>query len=832
MKKLEKIISLLMLVFAVGFNLWLYRLEPSAKIDPNDNPFQYALVDRTNQMWDYAASKCSINPLCFTGYLIDHWVPNWAQGYNLPYYYSHAPQIGIVASYRLLGHFAGYSLFQWYHLLIYLLLCLFPISVFVAFRVLRVPPLIAGIAALLASQVSTDGLYGLDPSSFLWRGYGLTSQLFSMIWMPVAIAYSFQFFNQHIDNFAVLLPENIQRLGKKLLNLSITDKATSDTAIATRKTFWYAVLFLILTISGHLGLGVMTLLSIGILAMSKPIFSLLTEQSITTLIKDTKERIYKLVAVSGATLFFLSYFILPALVNDKYHNYSFWDPVWKFNSWGWKEVLQYFFNGALFDFGRFPVLTILILLGAFAIFSRRKKVAKIQSVKASTESINTTTTSLADFEFYPFSLLFAFWLLMFFGRTTWGGLLDLIPSMKEFHQSRFIVGVHLSGFFLAPLGLWYLVECIPSFLLTIRAIVTNGFSSLKSAHSYEISSSSKVILTSVLALLTIVVVYPQTMRYSDFNDVLIKRGNDNFEKQRKDVDTLISTLQKAPPGRVFTGRGGSWGKKLQIAETTYFMHLSTYGLPVILWLPETWSPNSDVEQFFIEDWKEHYDLMNVKYVVTPPDLEPQKFWKLLSQSPQWKLYEVETSGYFGSGSQAAVIYSSKFDYINVVRLWLQSDYVKKGIFPALTFKRNEMINSKLPAFEMIDEASYKTRDGNLYGLFGDIPKYEAPVAQVTTTRETSLKDMEFTSTVDIKDPCTQCIVFLKQSFHPNWHAWVDGKRTDTFVSFPFYTAVSLTTPGTHTVEFKYEPSTMKMVLFTLALAIGLFIVFPTKKFNK
>src|SRR3990167_6032222 len=103
MKNLEKIISIGMLLFAVGFNLWLYRLEPTALIDPNDNAFQFALVDRTNQIWDFASQKCSLNLFCFISYLVDHWVPNWAQVYNLPFYYSHVPQVLIVASWHFLS---------------------------------------------------------------------------------------------------------------------------------------------------------------------------------------------------------------------------------------------------------------------------------------------------------------------------------------------------------------------------------------------------------------------------------------------------------------------------------------------------------------------------------------------------------------------------------------------------------------------------------------------------------------------------------------------------------------------------------------------------------
>lgn len=93
MKKIhiEKIIGVLMLLFAIGFNLYLYRLEPTAKTDPNHNTFQFALVDRTNTMWDFATKKCTSTiggvityPLCHFSYLADHWVNNWQKGITSP----------------------------------------------------------------------------------------------------------------------------------------------------------------------------------------------------------------------------------------------------------------------------------------------------------------------------------------------------------------------------------------------------------------------------------------------------------------------------------------------------------------------------------------------------------------------------------------------------------------------------------------------------------------------------------------------------------------------------------------------------------------------------
>ncbi|MBI5620864.1 hypothetical protein HY949_03735, partial [Candidatus Gottesmanbacteria bacterium] len=410
MKNVEKLLGLAMLVFAIGFNLWLYRLEPSATTDPNDNAFQFALVDRTNQVWDFAGKKCSSTfrhwdlrfGICQISYLADHWVPNWAEGYNLPFYYSHIPQIVIVGSYRLFGALSNFirpplasmqevvlqkaseqsiSIFQYYHWVIYLLLSFFPLSVFLALRVIKLPWLIAGIGALLASHISTDGLYGLDPPSFLWRGYGLSSQLFGMIWMLMAIAYSYLSFAQstkfearstkQIQNSNV---QNSKRLGFRILDLGFVTRLARDgewnrtiSDFGFRiSDFWMAVFFLVATAMGHLGLGIMAMLSLVPLALAKPILMILQWERFSDIYEVIKNQLTKLLMISAAVIFFLSYWIVPIFLADNYHNISFWDPPWKFASYGAKETITRLLNGDLFDWGRWPWMTGLVIVGLIA----------------------------------------------------------------------------------------------------------------------------------------------------------------------------------------------------------------------------------------------------------------------------------------------------------------------------------------------------------------------------------------------------------------------------------------------------------------------------------
>ncbi|MBU1326679.1 hypothetical protein KKB64_02670 [Patescibacteria group bacterium] len=824
---IQKYLGLLMIVGAVVFNLWTYRLEPSALMDPNDNNFQYALVDRTNQIWDFANKKCSsqkegshpvwggkdaILPICHSSFLIDHWVPNWAEGYNLPYYYSHLPQILIVASYRLLHSLftIHYSLFTYYHLIIYLLLCFFPLSVFLSLRLIRLSWLAAGIGAIIASHISTDGLYGLDPPSFLWRGYGLSSQLFAMIFLPLAIAYAYKFLNHEL----------------RIVN---TEKNKSNHY--SQFTIHYssllpAVFFLAATAAGHLGIGMITFISVGVIAISPVIYSVLSCQRVTTLIRDLIRQISKLFVLTGSAILLLSYWIVPAFLDDKFHNFSFWDPVWKFNSFGAGQVLTNLLNGNLFDFGRFPVLTILVFIGFFAALWPKPK---------------TNHNS-----YFPFSLLFVFWLVMYFGRTTWGGLLDLIPGIKEFHQSRFGVGVHLAGLFLIPIGINWIVTNIQYLISKTKQLSINYQQSFICLFVYLF-----------IGLFVYLSISPQTIRYSRHNDTLIRQANVNFLNVKSDIESLFTILNSQfsiHPGRVYFGRGSNWGKSFKVAETPWFIYGSTFGVPAILWMPQTWSPNSDTEQYFNDAKAEDYALYNIRYVVTPPaipasDIRP--FWKLLSSGKTWKLYGVvnslndasgllntlnqEAMGYITTGIRPAVVGSNKNNYKNVVRLWIQSDYPKQGLFPQLVMSDSSDVSAlssfALPHFLMTDEATYQIPDGTLHSVFAEVPVYQpiSPISPISLISQSSDSDMIFKAKIEVKGDCRECLVVLKQTYHPSWTAKIDSKKAEVINVFPFYNAVILNTPGIHEVTFSYTPSPLKVILlifsFITIVVLGLIGIF-------
>jgi len=182
-KKIERMIGWLpyfLLVAAIIFNLWSLYPETTIRSDPNDNIFQFGLVDRMEQVWEQVF-KGQTSFLSLT----DHWVPNWAEGYPLPFYYSHLPHLALVATYRLVQFWL--SLFGYFHLWQYLILVATPLSFYFGTRKFGFNRTTSALVALFTSQISTDGLYGIDPSSYLWRGYGLSLQALSVFFLPLVL---------------------------------------------------------------------------------------------------------------------------------------------------------------------------------------------------------------------------------------------------------------------------------------------------------------------------------------------------------------------------------------------------------------------------------------------------------------------------------------------------------------------------------------------------------------------------------------------------------------------------------------------------------------------
>lgn len=786
-----KIIAYLILSLTIVFNLRLNFPETKILADPNDNIFQYSLVYRTNWVWENYGCPWSLN--CLPN-LMDHVVTAWAEGYSLPFYYTHLPQITIVSSYHLLIQpFASlfhvnYSLYQYYNLTKFLLLILLPLPIFFSLRLLGFSPLTSALAVFTAANYSTDGYYGIDPPSFLWRGYGLTSQLYAIFFMPLGIAFTYR---------ALSTPSSLPPKSPK------SPKSPKLPGLLMENNFLLATLFLTATTTGHLGIGMISLISGGIF-----IFLDLDPKLILL-------RLKRLFFIYLGIILILSYWIIPILLYTNYHMISFWDPVWKFDSYGWYEVVRQFFQGEIFDWKRPAVTTYLVGIGFF--------------------------TLLLDKKLFIFAVMFLLWILMYFGRTTWGGLINLIPGLSDFHLHRFIVGIQIASLYLLPAAFSTVFGSIRKLIDYTWDKIINLLKFLSQKYVrgqredivrvLSLDNKTKflyqniiyyILILTFISILSVTLV-KQTIDYSSYNNRWIGEANTAYQYDYHNFLDLTSYLKSQPNARVYAGRPGNWGKQMRLGSTEMYMLLGVNGFDMSQFLPETWSPLSETEQNFDERVEADYDLLNIRYIVASKDEGFTPRAVLTKTFGPFKVYEVPTSGWFDVVTSDMFVKSDKTNFLNIVHLWQKSYPRVWKSYPFISLEKNPQIPDGMKRIlSMQDEVTYE-ENGKTNNIFADFP-LTFPEATVSgRIIKESVEKQTYKATIEVPQNCQQCTILLKMNYHPNWTAKLDGQNVPTFAVFPFYLAVQ-TNQGTHEVEFTYQPNKLKVILVWMEI-IGAGLLF-------
>ena len=133
----------------------------------------------------------------------------------------------------------------------------------------------------------------------------------------------------------------------------------------------------------------------------------------------------------GAALI-ASWVVVPLLTGAAFFNLSqFNQNTFWLNSWGAPQVLGWLVTGQIFDYGRFPIVSLLVLLGTIVCLCRFRRDARARAL------IGVMALSL----------------VLFSGRPTFGFLLNLLPGSSDLLLHRYIMGVQLSGEMLAGVGL-------------------------------------------------------------------------------------------------------------------------------------------------------------------------------------------------------------------------------------------------------------------------------------------------------------------------------------------------------------------------------------------
>jgi hypothetical protein len=138
------------------------------------------------------------------------------------------------------------------------------------------------------------------------------------------------------------------------------------------------------------------------------------------------QRLARLLTIVLPALALLAWFVVPLFLDRAQVNHSRWEDPWKWDSLGARVILRALFGGDLFDGGRPPILSLLLGIGRLVALFRL------------TDPLAQRLLALASI-----------WLVLFFGRETWGHLLLLFGVPADFHLHRLQAAFELFAVLLA-----------------------------------------------------------------------------------------------------------------------------------------------------------------------------------------------------------------------------------------------------------------------------------------------------------------------------------------------------------------------------------------------
>jgi Bacterial membrane protein YfhO len=493
-----------------------------------------------------------------------------------------------------------------------------------------------------------------------------------------------------------------------------------------------AVMLLAATTLSHLAFGYIALGTAGVLVILTPSTA------------SIRLRAGRLVLLGIPFIMITSYFLVPLILDREFLNRSVWDPPEKYDSYGASWVMSHLLRGELFDHGRPPIITVLAGIGMLTCLMKR------------------------DQEHFRVPIaIFVLWLLLYFGRPTWGVAIDLLPLMRDFHLQRLIAGVDLGVIMLAGIG----VAAPLRWLFARRSPRTAAIAMLG------------------LALLAYPVIADR-IEFRNWNRDLVANNTAAFQNEQADLDALTAALRQQPEGRVFAGLPSTWGSGYKISDVPMYNFLAGEGFDMLGYEYHPWSLNGDLQLLFDETRQSHYDLFNVRYVVAPFDRQAPSGARLIGEYGRHRLYALATSGYFDVVSAGPAVRADKTTFFSTASTWL------RGSGPDL--KRHPIID--FPGAS--DGLGHST------------------AAPGSVTRE-SVGQGYYSAIVD-SAAVTQLL--LKTTFHPGWKAFVDGKQVSTSMLMPSFLGIEVPS-GRHEVEFVYTPTHQRRwLLLLMPLTLGAVVI--------
>ena len=521
--------------------------------------------------------------------------------------------------------------------------------------------------------------------------------------------------------------------------------------ISQRRYLFGAVATLGLTIAFHFLIAYLAGLTLIALVLVRP--------------RDALRRVGRAAIVGLGAMLMTLWVTLPLLVDSR------WVAVNQFqvgtvidDSYGARKILGWLITGQIYDSGHFPVISIFVAIGLVSCL-----------IRARTDERSR--------------VLLAVWvlsLLLFFGRSTLGAVLNLLPGNGSLLFQRYISGVQLAGLFIAALGAVSLVQ----WLAVAAKRAPEGLRGLL-ARQWLVRLRAPIAIVVLVAVLAPAWLALET--YESRNGVWIQQQQTADQTEGSQLNVLLSIIKSQGDGRVYVGLPSNWGYDFRVGSVPVYNYVTqaadidSVGLTL-----RTSSMMTDPEAYFDESDLGDYSTFGVRYLLLPAGHPPPVPATLVQQSGPYVLWTVNSSGLIQVVDTQSTIVADANDLGIQTAPFLESSLPARAIYPTIAFGGTTAAEPTLPT-----GATASGPAGTVLDLNNDLVQGEAS-ATVFANRT--------------------AVVLLKASFDPGWTVTVDGQPAVTEMIAPALVGVTVS-PGNHVVVFQFKGYGSYPMLFLIGLLI-------------
>jgi hypothetical protein len=608
---------------------------------------------------------------------------------------------------------------------LYLLLSLWPVSVYWSARAFGAGRPAAGASAAMAPfLVSVTGV-GYEQHAYVWIGYGVWTQLWASWTLPLAWGYSW--------------------------------RALRDGRGSLR-----AVLAIALTVALHFETGYLALsvLLVWPLVAGRPL----------------AVRLRRAAVLLGGALVASAWVIVPLLeqrdwaaVNEAVQGTGL------VNGYGAPRVLDWLVSGQLLDHGRLPVVTALAALGlglAWMAWS-------------------------SDVDGRALLVALAACLLLSFGRTTFGSLVDVIPGSRDLFFRRFMMGAQLAALLLAGRGAGWLTAGVVRRLNARRARRPPGFARRPPGSA---RAAVLVVAVAVLALAALAPAWLQLGAYDRQDSAMIAAQRRADHTQGAELDRLLVMIRRDGGGRTYAGMPSNWGQTFTVGAVPVFKYLESRDVDEVGYTLRTASLMTGPESDFQERNPADYRLFGIRWLILPAGQGAPVPARLVQRSGSYWLWSIDGAGYIQAGRIIGEMSANRTNLGARSGLLLRSGIAAHGAYISVSY------GGPVPA-------------GDGRPLTG--PNW--PSAGAVRAQRADLADGHAMATLRMR---RRGVAVLSASYDPGWTATVNGRRQPVRMVAPALVAVDVPA-GTDRVAFRYRGVSGYPFLFALSAA-ALFMLLCTE----